>query len=182
MEPKSSVTSKICWVFLDVFDQLILGLCQIKYILLCIFPENFINSKDFCQLLAAAFAKLVQNPTGRKLPKILPDCTRETLWNMFHRCHKLDWHEMEWNKKKEYRMWKSARGDTKIKAQSDQGQNKWFKKYWQCIVNPSWRIHLSTNEMGFCSFEGFISIRPQWTFKTGGFDSRVKTLFFFFTI
>ena len=88
---------------------------------------------------------------------------------------------MEWNKKKEYRMWKSARGDTKIKAQSDQGQNKekWFKKYWQCIVNPSWRIHLSTNEMGFCSFEGFISIRTQWTFKTGGFDSGVKTLFFF---
>ena len=185
MEPKSSVTSKICWVFLDIFDQLILGLCQIKYILLCIFPENFINSKDFCQLLAAAFAKLVQNPTGRKLPKIFPDCTRETLWNMFHRCHKLD---LEGNFRNVGMGWKKRvqnveiAWDTKIKAQSDQGQNKekWFKKYWQCIVNPSWRIHLFTNEMGFCSFEGFISIRPQWTFKTGGFWFKSENIFFFF--
>ena len=91
---------------------------------------------------------------------------------------------MEWNKKKRVQNVEIAWGDTKIKAQSDQGQNKekWFKKYWQCIVNPSWRIHLSTNEMGFCSFEGFISIRPQWTFKTGGFDSRVKIVLFLYNL
>ena len=97
MEPKSSVTSKIFWVFLDIY---LINFAKSNIFCFVSFRKILSIQKTFANCWQLPSPNFVQNPTGRKLPKILPDCTRETLWNMFHRCHKLDWHEMEWNKKK----------------------------------------------------------------------------------